>query len=553
MIVNKLEELIIKGCQKARSKGFLNYKVLPTFSIEVPRSNFGDWATNVAFLLSRETKRKPLEIAQIIVKEIPASSLVEKIETAGGGFINFFLSPTYVVQELSEILTRGSDYGRQDIGRGEMIQVEFVSANPVGPLHLGHGRWAAVGDSLANLLEKIGYKVVREFYVNDAGTQMEVFARSVSARYLELLGRKVEFPEDGYHGHYIYDIAQEIINRYGEKFADWEAEEREKAFRELAYEQVLSHLEKTLIKLGVKFDVWFKERSLYQENKIEEAVELLRKKGFVYEKDGAVWLKTTLFGDDKDRVLVRESGEPTYFAADIAYHLNKRERGFKKVIDIWGADHHGYVPRMKAAMRALGFEEEFLEVIIGQLVNLYRGGQPVRMSKRTGEMVTLEELIEEVGPDAIRYYFASRDTNSPLDFDIEVAKAETSENPVFYIQYAHARLASLFRKAREKGIDLSSLSFDSLGELREAEELSLAKKLFLFPYIVEIAARTRAPFRLTNYALEVASLFHVFYTECRVIGAGEGLEEARLLLSKATKIVLGEALRLLGIKAPQKM
>lgn len=553
MIVSKLEELIIEGCKKARDKGLLNYKTIPAFSIEVPRSDFGDWATNIAFLLSREARKSPVEIAKILVEQLPASSLVEKIELAGGGFINFFLSPAYIVQELSEILTRGADYGRQELGQNEMVQVEFVSANPVGPLHLGHGRWAAVGDSLANLLEKVGYQVVREFYVNDAGTQMEVFARSVSARYLELLGKEVVFPEDGYRGHYIYDIAQEIIDKHGDKFVSWKPEEREKTFRELAYEQVLSHLEKTLLKLGVKFDVWFKERSLYQENKIEKTIELLKKKGFVYEKEGAVWLETTRFGDDKDRVLIRESGEPTYFAADIAYHMNKRERGFKKVIDIWGADHHGYVSRMKAAMKALGYEEDFLEVIIGQLVNLYRGGQPVRMSKRTGEMITLEELMEEVGADVIRYYFASRDTNSPLDFDIELAKKESSENPVFYIQYAHARLASLFRKAEEKGIDLSSLSLDSLVELKEKEEINLAKKLFLFPYMVEVAARTRAPFRLTNYALELASLFHVFYTECRVIGAKGKLEEARLLLSKATKIVLSETLRLLGIKAPQKM
>lgn len=553
MIVTQLEGLITEGCQRARDKGRLNFEVLPSFSIEVPRSDFGDWATNIAFLLARAVKKKPLEIAEILVEEMPASHLVEKVEVAGAGFINFFLSPTYIAQELKEILSRGKEYGQQDWGGGEKIQVEFVSANPVGPLHLGHGRWAAVGDSLSNLLEKTGYQVSREFYVNDAGTQMEVFARSVSARYLELLGKEVAFPEGGYCGQYIYDIAREIIKQHGNKFSDWEDEEREKIFKELAYEEVLSHLEKNLLKLGVKFDTWFKESSLYEESKIEKAVERLRKRGYVYEKDGAVWLKTTEFGDDKDRVLIRETGEPTYFAADIAYHINKKERGFKKVIDIWGADHHGYVSRMKAAMKALGYEDEFLEVIVGQLVNLYRGGQPVRMSKRTGEMVTLEELMEEVGPDVIRYYFASRDTNAPLDFDIELAKAESSENPVYYIQYAHARLASLFRKAEEKGLDLNSLSMDNLVNLKEKEEISLAKKLFLFPYVVEVAARTRAPFRLTNYALELASLFHVFYTECRVIGAEKGQEEARLLLSKATKIVLSETLRLLGIKAPQKM
>jgi len=553
LIVNLLEEIITEGCQKARDKGRLVFKSLPSFSIEVPRSDFGDWATNIAFLLAREEKKKPVEVAGIIVEEMPASPLVEKVEVAGAGFINFFLSPTYIVQELKEILSRGKDYGQQSWGQGEKVQVEFVSANPVGPLHLGHGRWAAVGDSLANLLEKSGYQVSREFYINDAGTQMEVFARSVSARYQEILGKEAEFPEDGYRGQYIYEIAREIISRYGDKFSDWKKEEREKVFKELAYEQVLVHLKETLLKLGVKFDVWFKEKSLYEENKIEEAIELLKSKGYVYEKDGAVWLKTTELGDDKDRVLIRETGEPTYFAADIAYHINKRERGFKKVIDIWGADHHGYVSRMKAAMKALGYEDDFLEVIIGQLVNLFRGGQPVRMSKRTGEMVTLEELMEEVGPDVIRYYFASRDTNAPLDFDIELAKAESSENPVFYIQYAHARLASLFRKAREKGLDLNSLSLDSLANLKEREEINLAKKLFLFPYVVEIATRTRAPFRLTNYALELASLFHVFYTECRVIGAEKGVEEARLLLSQATKIVLSETLRLLGIEAPQKM
>lgn len=553
MILRHLEKLLEEAAYKAREKGKLKFSLLPSYVIEVPRESFGDWASNIAFLLAREARKSPLEIASILIEEMKPSFWVEKVEIGGKGFINFYLSPSYVYQELREILDKGRDYGYVDLGRGLKVQVEFVSANPVGPLHLGHGRWAAVGDTLANLLQRTGYAVEREFYINDYGRQMEIFALSVESRFRELLGEEVIFPEEGYKGSYIYDIAREIQEREGDKILLLPEKERKEKFKKLAYEQALKDIKGTLEKMGVHFDVWFKESDLHEKGEVKKTLELLREKGFVYEKDEAIWLKTSLFGDEKDRVLIRENGEPTYFAADIAYHRNKRERGFEKVIDIWGSDHHGYVDRMRAAMKALGYPEGFLEVIIGQMVNLLRGGQPVRMSKRTGELVTLSELLEEVGKDPIRYFFVSRSTDATLDFDIELAKKESSENPVFYVQYAHARLSSLFRKARERGIETESLDLELVDFLRKKEEINLAKKLFLFPYVIEQAVKARAPYRLTSYTYELASLFHVFYTECRILGEEKELESARLLLARATQSILQECLSILGVEAPERM
>jgi arginyl-tRNA synthetase len=553
MILKHLEELLEEAAHRAREKKRLKFSFLPPYVIEVPRESFGDWASNIAFLLAKEARKSPLEIADILIEEIESSFWVEKIEVGGKGFINFYLSASYIYQELKEILEKGKEYGSVNLGKGLKIQVEFVSANPVGPLHLGHGRWAAVGDSLANLLEKTGFSVEREFYINDYGRQMEIFALSVESRFRELLGEEVSFPEEGYRGSYIYEIAQEILREEGKTLLELPEKERKEKFKKLACEKALADIERTLESMGVHFDVWFSESELHEKSEVKKAIELLKDKGFVYGKEGAIWLKTSLFGDEKDRVLVRENGEPTYFAADIAYHKNKRERGFEKVIDIWGSDHHGYVARMKASMKALGYSDDFLEVIIGQMVNLLRGGQPVRMSKRTGELVTLSELLEEVGKDPVRYFFASRSTDAALDFDIELAKKESSENPVFYIQYAHARLSSLFRKAREMGIEIEKLDLEQVNYLRENEEINLAKKLFLFPYVVEQAVKLRAPYRLTSYAYELASLFHIFYTECRILKEEKELESARLLLARATQHVLQECLSILGVEAPERM
>jgi arginyl-tRNA synthetase len=553
LILTHLEELLEKAAFQAKNKRKISFKELPDVFLEVPKESFGDWSSNLPFLLASQASLSPRQVGEVLIEEMDSSPWVERVELGGAGFINFYLSPSYVFQELLEILKKKSDYGSFNFGSGKKIQIEFVSANPVGPLHLGHGRWAAVGDTLANLFEKTGHEVIREFYLNDYGTQMDIFARSVEARYAELVGEKVDFPEDGYRGKYIYKIAEEIKESEGERLLELREEERRTLFKDLAYERALRDIKKTLEKMEVRFDVWFKESQLHQSGEIERTIELLRKKGVVYEKDKAIWLQTSKFGDDKDRVLIRETGEPTYFAADIAYHCNKHERGFDQVINVWGADHHGYVSRVKAALKALGYSEEFLEVLIGQMVNLLMGGKPVRMSKRTGEMVTLEELLGEVGKDPLRYFFVSRGIDAPLDFDIELVKKESSENPVYYIQYAHARISSLFRKAAEQEIKISKVPVESLKALKSSEEASLAKKLFLFPYVIEKAVKARAPYRLTNYLYDLACAFHVFYTECRILGEEKEVEEARLLLTQATQIVIFEGLRLLGVSAPERM
>ncbi len=553
MIKSELARVILKVVENLRDE--LGLRDLPPIILERPKEKaHGDWSTNLAFLLSSQVKLTPQEIATKLVSYLRKElNQVDKIEVAGGGFINFFLKPVSFLPFLPQIIKKGGRYGEINIGQGIKTQVEFVSANPVGPMHIGHGRWAAVGDSLANILEKAGFRVEREFYINDYGSQMDIFAKSVSARYSEILGEKVTFPENGYQGAYIYEIAQEIVDKDGKKFLQVDPIKREQIFKERAYKQVLEHIRKTLEKMGVIFDVWFSERTLHKKGKVKETVNYLKANGCVYEKDGAVWLRTSQFGDDKDRVLIRENGEPTYFASDIAYHKDKYERGFQKVIDIWGADHHGYVKRMKAAMKALRYSDDFLEVIIGQMVNLLRGKDPVRMSKRTGEMVTLEEILDEVGKDALRYFFVSKNTDSALDFDIELAKKESQENPVYYVQYAHARICSILKFAEERGIKQPSLSQVNLSLLRKGEELDLIKKLVEFPEIIEECALSRAPYKLTIYAQDLAALFHIFYTQCRVVSEDECLTKARLLLVKATQTVLKEVLRLLGVSAPEKM
>lgn len=553
MILTHLEELLEKAAFQASQKKKIFFQELPDILLEVPKEAFGDWSSNLPFLLASQASLSPRQVGEVLIEEMGSSPWVEKVELGGDGFINFHLSPSYVFQELVEILKKESDYGSFSSGAGKKVQIEFVSANPVGPLHLGHGRWAAVGDTLANLFEKAGYEVTREFYLNDYGTQMDIFARSVEVRYAELVGVQMSFPEDGYRGKYIYKIAEKVKDLKGKELLEFPEEERRALFKDLAYQRALTDIKETLEKMEVYFDVWFQESRLHQSGEVKKTIELLRKKGFVYEKDGAVWLQTSRFEDDKDRVLVREAGEPTYFAADIAYHRNKHERGFDQVINVWGADHHGYVPRMKAALRALGYSDGFLEVLIGQMVNLLKGSEPVRMSKRTGEMVTLEELLDEVGKDPLRYFFVSRGIDTPLDFDIELAKKESSENPVYYIQYAHARISSLFQKAVQQGMKFNKVPVESLKALKSSEEMSLAKKLFLFPYVVEKAVKARAPYRLTNYLYDLACAFHVFYTECRILGEEKEVESARLLLTQATQIVMREGLRLLGVSAPERM
>ncbi|MBE0446526.1 MAG: arginine--tRNA ligase [Actinobacteria bacterium] len=553
MIKEKLSLLVKEALEKAQLKGELPIEEIPEIAMEHPREKaHGDWATNIAMILAGEVKMPPRAVAQIIVMSLgDVRKYLSKIEIAGPGFINFYLSNEWLYEVLEVIRQEGEKFGHSQAGRGKRVLIEFVSANPVGPMHIGHGRWAAVGDTLANVLTASGYNVEREFYINDFGNQMNIFAKSVAIRYAQLLGLDVLFPEDGYQGEYIKDIAREIIAKEGDKYLDISKEQRELIFKERAYLQVLEHLKRTLEKMGVIFDTWFSERALHESSAVDKAIEELRERGFVYDSEGAVWFKATAFGEEKDRVLIRANGEPTYFAADIAYHKNKLERGFNEIINIWGADHHGYIGRMRAATQALRYPADRMEIIIGQLVNLLRGGEPVRMSKRTGEMVTLDELLAEVGRDAVRFFFLMRSTDSPLDFDIELAKQESNENPVYYVQYAHARISSIIRFAEAEGVDLSGRV--DYRQLETEPELDLIRKLGEWPEVLERATRQRAPHPLTAYAQELASAFHYFYTKCRVVSENKELSAARMSLSEATRTVLRSVLAILGVSAPERM
>jgi arginyl-tRNA synthetase len=544
--------------------GVLTLPEVPPVELERPReASHGDYATNVAMQVAKSAKLPPRTIAEAIAERMGGDPDIAAVEVAGPGFVNIRLSAEALRTIVREAREQGSAYGASDLGRGEKLQVEFVSANPTGPMHVGHGRWAALGDSLARVLAHSGWDVRREFYINDAGVQMDIFAKSVAARYLELAGREAEFGENWYRGAYAVEIAQEIRDDDGERWVDVPAAERELAFRERAYKQVLDHMRHVLEGMGVTFDVWFSERTLHAKGEIEAAIAKLRDAGYVFEAEGAVWFRSTDFGDDKDRVMRKADGEYTYFAADVAYHWDKLQRGFGRIIDIWGADHHGYVKRMEAAVAALGHPGA-LEVVIGQLVNLYRGGELVRMSKRTGEMVTFEELLDEVGADAARYWFLRRSTDQPVDFDIVLAKEQSAENPVYYVQYAHARICSILRKAAGLETDAAAdvrafvrelvPEATDLAPLGEAAELTLVRKIAEFPEIVEVAARRREPHRLTHYAEDLAATFHQFYTLCRVVDPAEpALTSARLYLVDATRVLLETALGLLGVSAPQRM
>jgi arginyl-tRNA synthetase len=453
------------------------------------------------------------------------------------------------------ILAAPDVFGQVDVGRGQMAQVEFVSANPTGPLHVGHGRGAAVGDICARILSFAGWDVEREYYINDAGLQMELLGRSTQARYFEIcdLAEKAPLPEDGYKGEYIYDLARDVLSAEGRRFLEVPPEESLPFFSAFAGDFILEGIKKDLSDFGVSFDVWFSERSLYDGIRVPGMLETLKKNGFAFDAEGATWFKATAFSDDKDRVLIRSNGAPTYFASDIAYHKDKYDRGFDMVIDIWGADHHGYIPRMKAAVQALGRQEDDLQILLIQFVNLLRGGQQVSMSTRSGEFVTLREVMDEVGVNATRYFFAMRRSDSHLDFDLDLAKSASTDNPVFYVQYAHARIHSIFREALSRGISVPVSSGVDLSLLRETEEIALIKRLSAFPEEVEKAAVDLAPHRIVYYAYDLAGDFHSFYNAHRVLGVEPGVESARLLLSEAARIVLANALSLLGISAPEQM
>ena len=549
-IKDTLTEAIVAAAKSAIADGVFPEGELPKVVLEVPpQKEFGDFATNFAMQSARVFHKAPRQIAEELVKRIEGDWL-DHAQIAGPGFLNFYLKGNVLYDSFQKILAAGESYGQLPKKDAPKIQVEYVSANPTGPLHVGHGRGAAAGSALVNLLRAAGFPVESEYYINDAGNQMNNLARSVNARYLELLGQAVEFPEDGYHGQDIIDTAQRIIDKDGDKYLSMSDDERLEIFKDLAYVEKLAALKEDLESFNVTFDNWFSERTLHPEA-VKAAVKILQDNGNIYEQDGALWLKSTAYGDDKDRVVIRDNGVPTYLAADIAYHHNKYERGFDRLINIWGADHHGYVCRVKAAMDALGHDSEKLTVLLLQMVALYRGGELVKMSKRTGQSVTLNELMEEVGTDAARYFFLMRSLDSQLDFDLDLAKKKSNDNPVYYIQYAHARICSIFRQAEENKLAVGAQPELSL--LTDESELDLIKKIEEYPEEIERAARDYAPQRIARYSYDLASAFHSFYNRCRIVGVEPKLAEARLALVQVTAHVIRHSLGILGVSAPEQM
>lgn len=542
---------VLAAVKKAIATGTLKEGELPTVLLEVPpKKEFGDFASNFAMQAARTLKCNPRMIAQAIVDNLDCA-FVDHCEIAGPGFINFYLKEDWIYDVLANILKAGKEYGTISCENPEKIQVEYVSANPTGLLHVGHGRGAAVGSALANLLMAAGYDVEREYYINDAGNQMNNLAASINARYLQELGQDAKIPENGYHGQDIIDTAKGIVERDGDKYLAMDEKDRLKEFRAIGLKEKTDNLKRDLAAFNVYFDTWFSEQTLHDAGKIKKACDTLMKNGNMYEKDGALWLKSTAYGDDKDRVVIRDNGVPTYLAADIAYHKDKLERGFDKLINIWGADHHGYVIRIKAAIGALGYDPKKLEVMLLQMVSLFRNGELVKMSKRTGQTVTLTELIDEVGTDAARYFFIMRSLDSQLDFDLTLATEKSSENPVYYIQYAHARICSILRQVADEGIVIDKNA--PLTSLTTEVEHDLIKKMGEYPALIESAARERAVHRLAHYVHELASLFHSFYNQCRIIGEPKEVQQARLLLIIAIRDNLEHGLNILGVSAPEKM
>jgi arginyl-tRNA synthetase len=527
---------------------------LPDVILETPKDKVnGDYSTNMAMQLARVAKKAPRAIAEALVSNFDQSKAsIEKIDIAGPGFINFYMNNNYLTDLIPTILQAGEKYGETTVGNGQKVQVEFVSANPTGDLHLGHARGAAVGDSLCNVLAKAGYEVSREYYINDAGNQINNLALSVEARYFQALGLEKDMPADGYHGEDIIGIGKRLAEEYGDKFVNTDEKERFDFFRSYGLKEEMAKLKRDLEDFRVPFDVWYSETSLYEDGKIDVALEKLRENGYIYEEEGATWFRSTDLGDDKDRVLIKQDGSYTYLTPDIAYHKNKLDRGFEKLINIWGADHHGYIPRMKAAIEALGYGKDVLEVEIIQLVHLYKNGEKMKMSKRTGKAVTMRDLVDEVGLDATRYFFAMRSADTHMDFDLDLAVSKSNDNPVYYAQYAHARICSILRQGEENGFTYDvNADFSLIGAEKEIEVL---KKLGEFPLAVAEAAEKRMPHRITNYIYELASSFHSFYNAEKVLDA-ENTErtKARLSLIKAVQTTLKNALKLIGVSAPEKM
>ncbi|RPK07673.1 arginine--tRNA ligase [Priestia endophytica] len=554
-IVEQVQENLKAEVKQAVLKaGLATEEQLPDVVLETPKDKtHGDYATNMAMQLARVARKAPRAIAEDIVANFDKTKAsIEKLEIAGPGFINFYMNNSYLTDLIPVVMKAGDAYGETNVGEGEKVQVEFVSANPTGSLHLGHARGAAVGDSLCNILDKAGYEVSREYYINDAGNQINNLASSVEARYMQALGQEKEMPEDGYHGQDIIEIGKKLAEQEGDKYVNMEEQERLAFFREYGLKYELEKLKTDLENFRVPFDVWYSETSLYQNGKIDDVLETLKEQGHVYEEEGATWFRSTTFGDDKDRVLIKNDGSYTYLAPDIAYHQDKLKRGFNKLINVWGADHHGYIPRMKAAIQALGYDKDTLEVEIIQLVHLYKDGEKMKMSKRTGKAVTMRDLVEEVGLDATRYFFAMRSADTHMDFDLDLAVSKSNDNPVYYAQYAHARICSMLRQAEEMNISFDKDVDFSL--IKAEKEIDLLKKVGEFPQVVGEAALKRIPHRISNYIFDLASALHSFYNAEKVLDK-ENIEttKARLALIQTVRITLKNALALIGVSAPEKM
>jgi arginyl-tRNA synthetase len=551
----KIKKIIADAVLAAYQGGALSSAAAPEAEVEEPKAeSHGDFSTNIAMVMASSQRMSPRKIAEAITGQLnDPFGIIAKTEIAGPGFINFFLKPTAWHAVLREIHEADNRYGASAIGKGQKVQVEFVSSNPTGPLHIGHGRGAAVGDTVANILSFCGYDVQREYYINDSGRQIRTLGLSVLLRYRELHGRSIEFPEDCYQGEYIRQLAQDLKNQRGDALLKQPQKQAVMACARYAAGIILKGIREDLTSFGVQYDCWFSEQSLYDAGRVEAVIAEFRKRGIIYENEGALWFRTSDFGDEKDRVVVKKNGQTTYFASDIAYHQDKYARGFEKVIDVWGADHHGYIPRMKAAVEASGRRRDQLEVILVQLVNLLRGGEPVAMSTRAGEFETLRDVVREVGRDAARFIFLTRHHESALDFDLELAKEQTNENPVYYVQYVHARIASILRKARERGADNTCWDDRAIARLVEPEEIDLLKALVRYPELIKNSAQTMEPHRVTFYLMNLASAFHIFYNRHRVLADDSLLRCGRLNLVVAVQKVIRNGLSLLGVSAPEKM
>ena len=570
VVQEKVAIALLGALNGAKQKGQLKTEAWPALTLDAPkRPEWGDLASTVAMSLASSEQKAPHDIAQIIVDNLSSQEqLFDRVEIVRPGFLNLTVKPALWQEVLKEIDAAGDAYGKTDLGHRRRVLVEYVSANPTGPLHVGHGRGAAVGQAVARLLDAVGYEVVSEYYINDAGRQMKLLGASVYARYRELFGQTVPFPEDGYHGAYITDIAQRIKQRLGEKAECMAPADQEEQCRLLAYQEILGLIRADLTSFGIDFQSWFSEASLLESKAVEQAMAALKSRDLLFEQEGALWFRSSTYGDDKDRVVKKQDGEYTYLAADIAYHRDKLERGYDLLVDVWGADHHGYIPRMQAVMQAYGHPKERLHVVLVQLVKLLRAGVEVKMSKRTGSFITMREVIDEVGSDAAKFFFLMRDARTHLDFDLELAKQRSADNPVYYVQYAHARISSLWRVAASRGIACPRAEEADLAVLTDPDELALIRKLSAYPEVLQTSASTFEPHRMTYYLQQVAGLLHTFYNKHRILppageqeqGEAGPLEEltpkntaARLVLMRAVQQVIRNGLTVLGVSAPEQM